>query len=393
MVSFHSLGNLSATLTTISSHTGALLSTLLYIAIGVLGIGFLIGFHELGHFLFCKLFNIATPHFSIGFGPTIASKKIGATVFSISAIPLGGYVEIAGAISENEEQTTEATVPADQLFTNKPFYQQLLVGLGGIGFNLLFAYGAFIFINFSGLPDSRLLNPFNSTATIYEFLPYSVGQEQGLMVGDTIIDIDHITIPKHNITELITYLRNNPEKQVVMTIDRAGEQKQVSITIGRHPEQQTIGSLGVVFKRTKVAGLSLKEALYAGITMTNAYITSTITAFKGIISKRKTDSLSGPLMIIHLVGNGATKGFKVFLIFLALISINLAVLNLLPLPIFDGGQIIFYALEALLRFKRHIHIISWIMIAILFVYLSIKDISILSAPIITYVTRFFGVAA
>src|SRR5579872_2199524 len=96
----------------------ALLKPLLFISqnicffvAGLFGVGFIIGFHELGHFLFCKLFNIRTPSFSIGFGPKLISKKIGETEFSLSAIPLGGYVEIAGAaeVGQGEQKDAQAT--------------------------------------------------------------------------------------------------------------------------------------------------------------------------------------------------------------------------------------------------------------------------------------------
>src|SRR5690606_27744818 len=106
------------------------LSYLISIPLGLFGIGFLIGFHELGHFLFCKLFSIRTPSFSIGFGPKLFSKKIGGTEFVISPIPLGGFVEIAGAAEVGQGDQKEASSRDKESFAVKPYYQKLLVMCG-----------------------------------------------------------------------------------------------------------------------------------------------------------------------------------------------------------------------------------------------------------------------
>ncbi len=118
----------------------ALLPKLFFLFEGIIGLGFIIAFHELGHFLFCKAFNIRVPSFSIGFGPKLFSKKIGGTEFSLSAIPLGGYVEIAGSAEVGQGEQKEAHANDEGSFARKPYYQKLLVMLGGIAFNILFAY-------------------------------------------------------------------------------------------------------------------------------------------------------------------------------------------------------------------------------------------------------------
>ena len=98
----------------------SLFHSILFIPVGILGIGFLIGFHELGHFLFCKLFRVSTPSFSIGIGPRILKKKIGSTEFSLSAIPMGGYVEIAGAAEVGQGEQKEAYRDDEYSFARKP---------------------------------------------------------------------------------------------------------------------------------------------------------------------------------------------------------------------------------------------------------------------------------
>ncbi len=129
------------------------------IAAGLVGLTFLVTFHEFGHFLFCKLFKIHTPSFSIGLGPYLYSKKIGDTVFAISAIPAGGYVEIAGAAEVGQGDQAHAGRQDHYSFASKPFYQKFLVMSGGILANLLFAYVAIIGVCWAGLPQSPLAYP------------------------------------------------------------------------------------------------------------------------------------------------------------------------------------------------------------------------------------------
>ena len=131
----------------------------LSIIFGIFGIGFLIGIHEFGHFLFCKLFKINTPTFSIGFGPKLLKKKFGNTLFTLSAIPLGGYVEIEGQDNTTKTQGSHS-------FSVKPLYQKLSVIFGGILFNLLFSYIIFTLIFLLGTPKTPLLYPQNAVPVI-----------------------------------------------------------------------------------------------------------------------------------------------------------------------------------------------------------------------------------
>ena len=124
---------------------------------GLIGINFVVGIHEFGHFLFCKFFKIRTPTFSFGFGPYLASKKIGDTTFALSSIPLGGYVEIAGSAEMGQGDQKEAHARDTGSFAIKPYWQKLLVMIGGIVFNLIFAYAALIFLFMIGLPKTEFL--------------------------------------------------------------------------------------------------------------------------------------------------------------------------------------------------------------------------------------------
>ena len=347
-----------------------LLQHAFFIAAGILGIGFLIGFHEFGHFIFCKIFKIRTPSFSIGMGPRLFTKKIGGTAFSISAIPLGGYVEIAGAENDSSEQTEGS-------FNQKPYYQKMLVIAGGIFFNIMFAYAALSTLYFMGMPKTPLLYPKNASTTISTIESNSPAEKSNLKINDSLRAIDGMDV-FNNPEKFINYLKERPQQPALLIIDRNGQQMEISTVIGEQIiNDKTFGYFGAYFL---IPRYSLAESIQRGISSTHTIIDEVWRTFKSIFSKRGMEKIGGPLMVISQTIKSAERGFKIFLLLLAFISINLAVLNVIPLPIFDGGQALFYTIEAIIRkplpekIKMYIHYTCWIGIIILAIFLSINDI-------------------
>ena len=342
---------------------------------GLLGIGFLIGFHELGHFLFAKIFQVDTPVFSIGFGPRILTKKIGNTEFSLSAIPLGGYVQMAGMGEGAEEQ---AGTRSSFSFAAKPFYQKLLIMSGGILFNLLFAYLMLIIVFMVGMPQSRFTYPLNATTVIEMVGTDTPAQKAGVLTGDKIESLNGKNIDSGAL--FYQEMKGLANKTVMLGIERNGERKQIELTpLARKFMGMDIGFTGIMLKDAPLAPQSLSNAIKNGINLTNKFIHSTLISFKYIMTKLDIGSMAGPLTIITESGKESRSGFSNFFIFLAIISINLAILNLIPLPILDGGQILFYSIEALIgrsvatRIKEYIFIATWIFFLLLFIYLTYKD--------------------
>lgn len=364
----------------IIEHIGTYVGQAANICIGILGIGFIIGFHELGHFLFCKLFNVKTPSFSIGMGPRIFKKKIGETEFALSAIPLGGYVEIAGASEIGQGDQTEAYRSDERSFNNKPYYQKLLIMMGGILFNFIFAYTVISALFYVGIPEKHsFLMPYGSTTVIEGFQETSPAALAGLQAEDRIIAINHVNV-QDNVPLLSKEIAPLAHTTAIITIERNNVQQEVEILVGQNPDvkNKTIGYLGVRFMFPKQ--FTLTESISKGIATTNALGMLVIKAIKNIFVERDTTGVGGPLMIISQTVQGAGKGFKVFLFLLAYISINLALLNLIPLPIFDGGQLLFYTIEAIIGRKlpdyvrEYIHMATWVMLLILIAFLTIKDL-------------------
>jgi len=341
----------------------ALSHNLVFIFIGILGIGFIIGFHELGHFLFGKLFQIKTPSFSIGFGPKIYKKKIGDTNFSIGAIPLGGYVE------------SDA-----KSFESKPYYQKMIVLGGGIAFNLLFAHIVFCALFSLGLPNTRYIYPINTVPIIKSVDKSDEVQQLGLNPGDQILAIESQKIKKET-TPLFFKLRELSEKtkkKVDLQIKR-GEKIQ-NVTIDTEKLKNALAQMKITFIFSDKKGTGIIDSITKGIKLTNAHIMATLALFKNMAIKRDTSAVGGPILIISETVKGAGQGLKTFLLLLAIISVSLAILNLIPLPILDGGQALLYTIEALIRTKlsdktkEAIFIASWILMLFLFVLISARDI-------------------
>jgi regulator of sigma E protease len=346
------------------------LSQLFFTTIGLLGISFLIGFHEFGHLLFCKLFSIPAPLFSIGCGPRIWQKKIGDTVFALSAIPFGGYVEIGEETDPNSKNLP---------FKDRPYYQKLLVMCGGIFCNLLFAYVAFSLLFALGMPKSPFLYPRNATTTISMVEPEGPAAKAGIIKEDRIIAINDK--PVASFSEIIQIIDPLVNEKAILRVQRGNEVITIPVTLSfRITDQGLGGYLGVTPTFIDLAPMSFMNALGEGFSFTNKLIVHSLKAFVTLARKRTTQGLGGPIMLISATISGARQGIKVFLLFLAFISVNLAVLNMLPLPILDGGQIFLTTIEAIIRrpiseiIRWYIFMACWLALAALMLYLSFHDI-------------------
>lgn len=353
---------------------------------GIAGILILISLHEFGHFIFCKFFNVHTPSFSIGFGPKLVSKKIGDTEFSISAIPLGGYVEIAGMSEMGQGEQKEAHRTDERSFVTKPFYQKLCILSGGILFNLLVAYFIMIGLFFTGLPKTRLLHPFNANATIAKIETDSPAQQAGLQVGDTIISIDKQPL-NNKALPLISRIKKGGISEVSLEVKRDNSIQTISCPVIIHTIMGMTGPwIGAEFETQAQEGATLWTAIKQGAAVSTSYIITMVLIFKHILTTFDVKNIGGPVSIISQTAQGAAQGWGIFLVLLVLISINLAILNLFPFPILDGGQILLYGFEALTgrtiptKAREYINIASWLLILFLLILITFKDIRELIMP-------------
>lgn len=369
---------------------------ILSVIIGIGGIGFLIGLHEWGHFIFCKLFNVYVPSFSIGFGPVLWKKQIGETLFSLAAMPIGGYVEIAGSEEVGQGEQKHALRRDDRSLKSKSYFQKLFIMLGGIICNFAFSYLVIIALFYTGTPASPLFAPENATTTLEVVSKDSPAEKAGLLKGDVITSFNGVTINTEDNQKLLEAIgaRAGQPTQVIVDRQTWDQNKDSYQTDMAHMKPfettvtptevdsngKTIGMIGIRFISKELPGIGFFESIKRGITATNLLIANTFNAIKCLFVKRDMTCVGGPLMIIAATVENAQKGLKLFLLLLAFVSANLAVLNLVPLPILDGGQILLLTIESLLRrelslnIKLAIHYACWIGFWILTIYLTYKDI-------------------
>lgn len=358
----------------------SLLGKFLPIAYAVIGFGLLIVVHEFGHFIFCKMFNIHTPTFSIGFGPKIIERKIGETNFQVSALPLGGYVEISGLKEVGQGEQEHAFETGNRAFSSKAYWKKFLVLTGGVGFNIAFAYIALIALFMIGAPKPEI--------RIKGIKENSIAQSSGLRSGDKVISIDKYKINEKPqlLMNAIQKIQRLSDKDIVFSIKRGSDIKDINVhvPIKNGDEKKPVnGRLGIEFDYAasdEKESLPFIPAIKRGVQATNSYIYQTIFGIKMMFSKRSLKGAGGPVMILSESVKLARKGLIFLLGFLAIISINLAVINLIPIPIFDGGQLLFITIESIigrelpLRIKELIHMASVFLILGLIIYLTFNDI-------------------
>ena len=309
----------------------------------ILTLGVLIFVHELGHFLVAKRSGVTVLRFSLGFGPKIAGITRGGTEYRLSMLPLGGYVKMLGEDSE-EELTPEERAGA---FSEASVIKRIAIVLAGPFSNFIFAIVVFTLIfAFSGLRElAPVVGAINSG---------SPAAKAGVKSGDKVISIDGKAIGTWD--ELSEYIENHGTHPLNFLVKR-GDSK-VSFTVT--PEVSGVKDLfGETIRRPLIGITSAEEAIvkpvnplaagYYAILNTYAYSKVFFLAVVKIIERViPIKTLGGPIMIAQLAGKQAQKGFVDLVNFMAVISVNLAVLNLLPIPMLDGGHIFFFLIEAIL---------------------------------------------
>ena len=310
----------------------------------VVVLGVLIFVHEFGHFLLAKLVGVGVEKFSLGFGPKIVGRKIGMTDYMISAIPLGGYVKMVGESPGNE--VDYALLPLS--FSHKSLFKRSLIVLAGPVFNLLLAVLIFfVFFLVSGLP---IMQP--EVGEIQEGMP---AQEAGICPGDRIVSIDDNPVTRwEEMADLIKQSGGRPLRIKVLRDDRTVLVKVTPKTLssqnlfGEQIEKYVIGitASGAV----TVQKLNIFQSAAYGVSQAWQIAELTVLAIGKIIAGTiSAKNLGGPIMIAQLAGQQAEAGIINLIFFIALLSVNLGIINLLPIPVLDGGHLLFFLIEAVSR--------------------------------------------
>ena len=311
-------------------------------------LGVLIFVHELGHFLFAKLFKVRVLKFSLGFGPKIFSKTVGETEYQLSALPLGGYVKMFG---ENPDEQQEAAGDREASFAHKTVLQRFLIVLAGPLFNLLFAVLLFFLVfSFMGLPDSR------DTTRIGQVTPDSPAALAGMQVDDTILTINGE--PTREWMDVLNLVKDSNGEELVFLLIRGNDEVKIVVTPAKQPVKNLFGE--EVGERFMIGVVRAEELFYSPVGLVGAfqtacaqtwmYITLTVMGFVKLVQQVVPASeLGGPILIAQIAGKQMQAGWVNFLFFTGLLSVNLGILNLLPIPVLDGGHLMFLSIEAIRR--------------------------------------------
>ena len=327
----------------------------------ICAIGPLVFFHELGHYLVARMFGIPAETFSIGFGREIVGwtdRK--GTRWKIGWLPLGGYVRFIGDMSPASNPAELESIPFEHratAFQVRPVWQRFLVVLAGPAANFLLAILIFAaFFALLGMPRSPNL--------VGSVRPGSTAAQIGLQPGDRIVGIDGAGVSRFEDIQRIVSIR--PDETVTIVIDRQGRRLSnrarlgVSMERDRFGQTYRIGMLGVLGSKPVVEPLPVLEIVPEAVRYTWLLTGSMVEGLGQVISGRRgTEDVGGPIKIAQIAGQQASLGALAFVQLLAFFSINLGFINLLPVPMLDGGHLFFYAVEAVRRRPVSARALDW----------------------------------
>jgi regulator of sigma E protease len=318
------------------------MSTSVFAFIIVLGV--LIFFHELGHFIMARLFGVGVEKFSLGFGPRIVGKTVGMTDYRISLVPLGGYVKMVG--EEPDSEIEPYLIPKS--FTHKSVFKRFLIVAAGPLSNLLLA--VIIFFLVFQTSGTYVLRPL-----VGEVDTPSPAARAGLQKDDLIVAINDKAVSSWE--EMAEQIAESGGQSLDVVVERAGQR----LTLDLRPELKTtknifgedvqryvigIRSAGDAIPKEMSFGESVGASFVRTWEITELTVLSVVKLIQG---KLPATTLGGPIKIAQMAGAQAKEGMINLMVFTAVISINLGILNFLPIPVLDGGHLLFFTIEMISR--------------------------------------------
>ncbi|OHA80819.1 MAG: RIP metalloprotease RseP [Candidatus Yonathbacteria bacterium RIFCSPHIGHO2_01_FULL_51_10] len=361
------------------------MSILIFIAVLVV----LIVAHEFGHFVVAKASGIRVDEFGIGFPPRLWGKKVGETEYTVNAIPFGGFVKIFG---EDPDQVSIAGPDAARSFVHKPKYIQAAVIVAGVAFNILLAWGLISLGFLIGLPTSadavRAGATLHSPAVVItDVAPSSPAEHAGVKAGDKILAMEsgNEHVPADTVEDVQAFIANHGSQSIVFSYSRGGAQGTYTIvpTTGIVEGRPAVG---VALDLIGTLKLGLPQALWEGGKLTVSLTQATAKALgaflkETVMGKADLSQVTGPVGLVETTGDVVSFGFVYLLSFMALISINLAIINLIPFPALDGGRLLFIIIESIKgspikpRIANLVNTVGFALLLLLMVVVTYHDVA------------------
>ncbi len=329
--------------------------------VAVLAFLFMIFIHEFGHFIAAKLMGVRVNEFAIGFGPTLFKKQGKETFYSVRLLPFGGYCAMEG---EDEESGDE------KAFCNKSAWRRLIIIVAGAFMNLVF--GLLLVMCTLAPADGYI------TTTVHSFhTENAMSQQSGLMAGDKIIEVNGRNI--YSVNDLSYCLSNVKDDTLAMTVERDGRDVPLNVKFNAET-QDGINYVEVDFYLTaekKTVGTFLKQSFTRTVSYGRVVWFSLVDLITG---KFGISAMSGPVGVTDAIATVAKTGLSDLLPMIALITINLGIFNLLPIPALDGGRAFFLFVEMIIRrpipkkLEGTVHAIGLILLLLLMAVITVKDI-------------------
>ena len=323
--------------------------------------GVIVMIHELGHFLTAKACGMRVDEFAIGIGPNVIQKQKGETLYSIRLLPLGGFNKIAGMDSSEDV--------GERGFNNKPVWQRFIVIAAGATFNFLLA----IVIYFCIFAFHGTTVP-SHEPVIGDTFAGNPAAEAGIQQGDRILTINGQSIQEWK--DISQSLQGHSNHVVSVTLDRKGEIISTTVIPRESGDRAVIGINPVM--DVKQYGIG-ESAVYA-VTHTGSTIMEMLQGLWNIVTGHSKGDVAGPIGVAQMAGQVAQHGFISLLLFTALLSLNLGVINLLPIPVLDGGHLVLLILEGITGRKlpekalQYIQMTGVGLLLLVFVYSTFQDI-------------------
>ncbi len=342
-----------------------MLMTIVYIIIAILIFGFLIFIHEGGHYLFARLFKVTVNEFAIGMGPKILSKKSkkSGIVYSLRLLPIGGFVSMAGEDEESDDENA---------FCNKAVWKRMIITVAGAATNIIAGILVMsIFVATSAHLASTTVGKFTDDGAFSE--------KSGIEVGDTVTAVDGKKV--YIYTQLYYEIARNGIEPIDITVERDGEK--IALENVEFPTETSQGTLFgsvpfIPYEREKTVGNVVKEAFFQSTTTIKMIWESIFDLIRG---RYGIEAVSGPVGVTEVLVDAAKTGVRDLVYLAVVISMNLGVMNLLPIPALDGGRLVFQIIEAVIgrpinrNVEGYIHFAGMILVLILMALIIFKDIA------------------
>lgn len=326
-----------------------MLTILVFVAI----LSILVLIHELGHFFTAKKFGIKVEEFGFGFPPKIFGKKIGETTYSLNLLPVGGFVKLygedeagGGSLKMKSEKLRMKNI--ERAFFARPLWQRFTVVVAGVIMNFILAV-----VVISALFAVQGVAVPSDTVRIVDVAPNSPAQEAGLRAEDRVISINGVVIRDANV--FISETRNNLGEEITLEIQRNGQTQRITV-IPREEYPEGEGPIGVGITNIEVKKYTWYEAPIYGTWEALKFSWMILEGLGTMVTDlalrgQKPEGVAGPVGVAQLTGQAVDYGWAATLWFMALLSLNLAVLNFMPIPALDGGRLFFMYIEGITRKK------------------------------------------